>query len=680
MAGILAWGAFGNGRLADLRVEYDGLTRRFQVNTDKDPNALSLPTIMPQTSSNISEVEADFLLSKLRALHRTSPGQTVSIETLHEQFIRMRRAARGAAFGVKTTDPNGMLFEMLSDGNQPEALFAKRVYAALVDGDRIIRLNGMANNEGIVGWAIETTGPRLYAPTTGPITSDMLIESFSLAIPEGAQFEGIAGKRDGGGLKSLAFAYSMPRQPDEDLLKQVSAGVWIDRDRPEPLPDDKTFRLPDGTYEDQVVYRLIYNAARKRLIVAVSGKYAQNRQVLFQTYKQAKNNEWFVENLPDRRLVMFENGIRLYGKDDTPFTRGRTLVRPTPYEPPSRDQLPWGATFSMDHRPNGIEANFNGYMPFKMFTRNLQKTTGALGQLFDMPDAASRNYYATGSRVIVPYGLHYKIESAGSERSDMTKIDTETQRQTSWMLGLGIHVGIPLIASFDADGSHQESQETVDKTEFSHLEDRATVTHYALVLDPSRMKLSAEFRARIAALRARYATGQPIDWKGFFEYFGTHYPHAVTYGGMVWADTTVRSTFSMTQTSSTDKQSVSTKFPLDEMLEIGLKANHESSEGAKDAGGLSLSNSNYGTYGGNYSRGGGWSVQRGEELPVLLDLRPMDELLSPAFFDDAMVYMDLRFAMHEALADFNFNLALRVKATRPWARDIDPKQMVLFKP
>ncbi|MCY2968442.1 MAG: hypothetical protein NT069_33260, partial [Planctomycetota bacterium] len=55
------------------------------------------------------------------------------------------------------------------------------------------------------------------------------------------------------------------------------------------------------------------------------------------------------------------------------------------------------------------------------------------------------------------------------------------------------------------------------------------------------------------------------------------------------------------------------------------------------------------TVGGDLAQGGGWSVPDHTEVPVLLDLRPIDELLSPVFFDDRLVWTRIRSRLHTRL-------------------------------
>jgi len=60
-------------------------------------------------------------------------------------------------------------------------------------------------------------------------------------------------------------------------------------------------------------------------------------------------------------------------------------------------------------------------------------------------------------------------------------------------------------------------------------------TRYALVLNKGRMPLSLEFASRVLSLRDRllaFGELQPEDLNAFIGAFGTHYPYAVTYGGM----------------------------------------------------------------------------------------------------------------------------------------------------
>jgi hypothetical protein len=354
------------------------------------------------------------------------------------------------------------------------------------------------------------------------------------------------------------------------------------------------------------------------------------------------------------RLWIERDAVR-WGGSREPGARGVVMVRPPAYPDAGRDTLDWGGTFSLDHRPNGLIANFMGYNPALMKANDYAVSTGAQKRIFRMPSDDSKDYYATGSKLIVPHGLFFSLDSRGSERKDAQTIDNERERQQMKVLGLGGNVGIPLVASFSVDGSHQEAQERVYDEQVSTVHNEAIVTHYALVLDKARMPLTRAFRTEILTLRNRMISGQGIsdeDWDHFFRTFGSHFAYAVTYGGKAWTETTIDSATTTSSRSFDDKISGEASGVLDEFLSVGAKANSEYSGKTLDKDATVNERTTFGTYGGSFSKGGGWSVGRGEELPVLLDLRMITELIVPVYFDDPTVYEDLRKKMQTALDSY----------------------------
>jgi hypothetical protein len=216
---------------------------------------------------------------------------------------------------------------------------------------------------------------------------------------------------------------------------------------------------------------------------------------------------------------------------------------------------------------------------------------------------------------------------------------------------------------------------------------RTRVVHYGLVMDKARIDLAAGFRARVAELRDVVLTEErnlihqdirgfmaalddfalgPVDAKNFagdletietlggkisrasqreaalLDEYGTHYPYAVTYGGMAFAEAQ-HVEFEVSTGQQTDNQvKASAKGIVDEMLELGIKGSAEWGSGTSSSSGTGIDATFVGTYGGSIARGGGWTLTRGEEVPLLLDLRPLHELLSPIYFQDPWIWAVLR--------------------------------------
>lgn len=136
--------------------------------------------------------------------------------------------------------------------------------------------------------------------------------------------------------------------------------------------------------------------------------------------------------------------------------------------------------------------------------------------------------------------------------------------------------------------------------------------------------------------------------------FGTHYPYAVTYGGMAFLETDYservvghmsgrtrsfeeQASLSLSDSSKSNGCGCegggggdSASFGID----FSAEDDRELSREVQD----SIDSHIFGTYGGSVTRGEGWSLSPGQEVPLFFDLRPLHELLSPIFFDDPIVW------------------------------------------
>ena len=669
----------GEYRLASPMVEFDAPSRFDELTSGPALTDLTLPTILPRRSNNPSGEKAAYVLAKIGEWTRT-PRSEASAAVVEQRrraaFTRFRMEDRARAFG-------GSDAKMVALGDFNEGGY-KGFAVALRTGER---LKSIIASYGTGGISAATFGTDGFVRSVFNGFAEKRQDVFSLDLPAGTRLEGIAGRvSDGRQLLSLALAYSEldPTAP-ASLADSVTQGVWVDRAAKIPVrnaPDaDTEFEEFEGDYSNQVTYRFSSALGGNVLQMRIdSGEWKVPPRK--HNFVNRADNEWV--GIPSETGEFAEDGDTLwFGEDQIRWGRGSkidseaiVLVRPSPYPTADENKLTWGATFSLEHRPNAVLANFKGYDPSKMFAQDYQATTGADEFLFKMPDDASTDYTATNSRLIVPHGLYFNFDSEGSERGDALQVNTDTERQSMWSRGLGFSVEVPGIAKFAADGSHQESQETVDKFGLSMVINQAIVRHYVLILDKSRVELSDEFRNRVIDMRNRHVAQLPIDWDQFFGSFGTHYAYAVTYGGMAWSETTMNSEETSQAVSETDKQSMSATFPVDEGIQVGINANSEYSQGSKSGSGTMRERTNFGTYGGSFSKGGGWSVGRGEELPVLLDLRPVPDLLSPIFFDDPAIYIDLRKTMTEQYSKHYKAIEEAAKKNHPWTKQLDPNRCV----
>jgi MAC/Perforin domain len=652
----------------DLKLEFDDASRPLALTGD-NTKPHTMPTVVSLKPTQVNWIGAAFLRDLLEPLEarRDNPQ---GLALYQQPFSDARIAARNALLGF-SDDQNGVAF--------PDRMSTLRF--DIEGGARFRRMTGVRNGQYITTLRFDST------ETTGNFRGgNALIQSniakgteiFSLVLPPGAQFEGLAGRTTKGQLSSLALAYSYPNSAGGGAPALDTVPLWIDRDEKPPTRDEDTTpaakggpALLHGDYSSQRGYRIQTNPLGDELTITVVEP--SNKKVAAQSFvfRHAAGGIWNAWNQPQRPGNLIIQGAQIHwiGADSV---YERTLIPAPAYEESSADKLPWGATFSLEQRPPLVEASFKGYFPYLMHARDFQATTGVDRNVFAMPADGSQAYTTTGSHVIVPYGLYFRLDNKGFEQEDTFIYRTADERQFGWNVNLGVNVGIPLIFSFSEDVDYQTSQEQMATSQSSSTLTRSIATHYALVMDLARMKLDSDFEERIFEMRDRLLMGFTLDWKSLFLSFGTHYPYAVTYGGMAWLE------------SYTDKMDVNTKDTESMKLSAEAKASFDIEVGGKIGGGYNKSSSHgggtestvtmFGTGGGSFSRGGGWSLSRGEEVPVLLDLRPIHELLSPAFFTDPLIWTDLRKDAVKAYDDFVRALAMQTFKDHHWESvRLDPK-------
>lgn len=674
--------------LAQPWVEFDRPERAFALADGANIWDVSMPTVLPRHATHEKAYAAALDEANESLWRDVLPGtaQVPPPASLHARFVGERAEFMRTAFGDFDADfftKEGRFATDVVGGATPLKIWGRTISLA---AGRSFRAIGGAFWSGKGPCCVILRDQRDWSLVLGRDQGLYRLRDYAMAtLPFESRLEGVYGTTNAQGrLMSIGLAYSYQPRDAMSVFDRLSAGVWVDRDQGAPVRIQGPWSRSElaafqSVYTDQSVYKFVRSATKEMLEL-------YDRGDLIATFMMgpdgaltsvAGKSERYPGTL--QSLVLSRSGARwTVANEKTGELRRYELARPTPLAPASPDKLPWGATFSLDHRPNAVIANFMGYNPSKMRARDYQATTGASRLIFAMPDDNSRDYRTTDSRVVVPHGLLFTLDSKGSERLDATMMDKTEQRQQSWAAGLGGKIGIPMVASFQADASHQHAQEVINHRSISMIQNRAIVTHYAMVMDAGRIRLSDDFRKRIEEIRDLAVLGLLTNNQkegalldDFFATFGTHYAYAVSYGGMAWSETTSKTTDSKKSDSTVDKISGSANGLLDDALEIGVSANSEYSQGATDGSGSKVDRTTFGTYGGTFSKNGGWSVGRGEELPTLLDLRPIYELLTPQFFDDPLISGELREAMMNRFNKYFADIAAAQLLTGAFGPEID---------
>jgi len=339
-------------------------------------------------------------------------------------------------------------------------------------------------------------------------------------------------------------------------------------------------------------------------------------------------------------------------------------ARSKSYPDESKDKNQWGGTFTLNQKPTLSEFNFMGYNLAKMNPKDYQLGTGSSKMLFKMPEDDSYDYYITTADKIVPYGLTYKNNRNSMFRAHTHMVSSEVDHRNAWSVKAGFNIGVPGM-SFGANGQHKESTEQKKKNQQQNTISTAHETKYALIMDRTKMELSEEFRTAVLDLRKRFYIRGPLetninnpmgtmDIMEFFEIYGTHYPYAVTYGGMAYQEVDYSKDEIISKHTSETDLSAEASGTI-EGITLGISGGGGTSDESEFSNVVEDKTAVAETIGGEISFGGegiGWTLPDKSEVPVFLDLRPITELFSPLYFDDETIYEDLREMVHDSLVAY----------------------------
>jgi hypothetical protein len=400
------------------------------------------------------------------------------------------------------------------------------------------------------------------------------------------------------------------------------------------------------------------------------------------------------------RLIITDDRVRIigpYAQRMNPDGFGdvqdniRTLVRVPEYEEPADadGKAPWGGTFSLEQRPMLVNANFRGYNILRMDPRDCQ-SSGTHKSVFKFPAEASKDYFFSEGKMAVPYGLLYRSANEGKELANTQTLQNSSEYKQEWTASAGVSLDCPF-AHGSLNVSYGEQSDAFEKHNLSCTTTRTRETRHVLVLDKRHMELDPEFKGRVEELRSAVVSessklddfmakgnvpdrlectfgdhfvdgpsirGKPpyrvtmlrsryLRYEKIFDAFGTHYTHSVTYGGMAVGEMFHTETEKSTMFGSSFSIHATASAAF-EGFGGGLSGGYDSKQSDTLSNMVANDRVKFRTYGGSLSKGQGWAMARGEEVPLKLDLRPIHELLSPIFFDDPYIWKQLREEMNVA--------------------------------
>lgn len=315
----------------------------------------------------------------------------------------------------------------------------------------------------------------------------------------------------------------------------------------------------------------------------------------------------------------------------------RQFQRPPALKP---NALSMDDVFAIQFQTDNFAANLKGY--------NVLEQDPFL--LMDNPNAEifarrANNEYSIQEKFAVPFGfvLRNELSQGNLYRQQVLSSGREMQNATTTSFGANATIsvsgavnsilafipGTGQIADTGASVGYSSTRSTMqqmrENQSVGQVVGYSRAKNYAIIVDPANTKLSADFLTAVgdAQIEGRYDT--------LIERFGTHYAYAVTYGASakMWRD--VRSDDFAEVLSETNGDKTQGELQVfgssvggfQESLNSGLSGS---------SGSMSDERGYFYAVGGNGSYDSS-SFARGDRLaPILLDLRPIDELLNPINF------------------------------------------------
>ena len=333
--------------------------------------------------------------------------------------------------------------------------------------------------------------------------------------------------------------------------------------------------------------------------------------------------------------------LRVVFEDGSVYT---AAPRPAPA---AQDGPTWDNVFSLNERVDYLAWAFRGIDISRLAPFNLQEASGALGQeVFRSPPPGSRDFHVAtnGKATVVPNGWQFAGDVSGTNKGRTTSAFSDEESRQTWATSLGISAegdafGAKVAYKNNSKAHGELSSASSGKT-VSTITETMNLSHN-IVVDLATVQLAPAFRSAVASLAL---DPRPERIMEFFGRFGTHYAHAISFGSKAWEqrhETEESVSESMTHGTS-QEQSLDVGFHTPEgggSASVSGSTDQESSDSSKSGSGLDVS-----------SRGSVGSES--EPVPVLLEVEDLTHLLSPVFFQDPLVYDDLRTEIDGFLDDF----------------------------
>ncbi|MXO89286.1 MAC/perforin domain-containing protein [Pontixanthobacter aquaemixtae] len=298
--------------------------------------------------------------------------------------------------------------------------------------------------------------------------------------------------------------------------------------------------------------------------------------------------------------------------------------------------------FAVGFNLDNLTANRRGYDIVTMNMFNLLADERA--EVFAA--ANPQDYYISEKRT-VPLGLKLHPENYSGTVASSTMTSSQREYQQVVSTSIGVNIGFKTLGddgkaledlgSASAGANYATERTTGAKYGTAQMRDIGFARHklYSLTLDRPFATLSKDF---IAAIDDAMRLGR---YDELIRKFGTHYPYAITYGSAARMETGFDSETINEWQANGENVSTKSGFSL-----VGFGVSSQSNVYTENRKSIEEFNQasfkDFSAVGGTGSFGEG-GHQTGTPSPILADLRPLYELLSPLYFpNEPRIYTTAR--------------------------------------
>lgn len=523
----------------------------------------------------------------------------------------------------------------------------------LQPSEQITGLSGTYDEGGSVKSLVITTITR-QSQIFGVADGEM---QFRLQVPRGHRLVAVTGRTDGAlsalGIVTAPAIAPSAKAPDAfpfagaepELPVKKFEGIWAtEGELQEALPKNvgikpmKSGQVLNGTWVPKdyyVIRRVDTDPSGKTVEVTKStaptevGVYVSATDDLYRAQKPLNGIRSFTWSPSE------SNKARIRLADGTMLSRPKVSDQELA-KTVDATKVSMEDAWLVDKIPLGLLFNFAGYDITEINPFNLMKHFKA--PVF-APGATTG--YEFKDRKIVPHGLQFIKRDLNEYFYSESAISNEKEMQQATSFAIGLNVAAKGKGDPPSDKPKAAAGINYAKSEMSGTSENknmmrafgfAQIHDYVLILDQAHMKLSVGFLDIIADIKANR---RPVS--DLFKVYGTHYPHAVTYGAAGRTSMRFDASDVRSWAENTESVNASITIPVKAMeITPSIEMRTENKESMRMASSNKVER--FSGVGGNASSNiNAFQADANRVVPVLFDLRPIYELINPIYFDDPEV-------------------------------------------